>query len=51
MLVRLLVQARISTHTLTWSVTDENIARINLESISTHTLTWSVTCVSQLARK
>ena len=35
---------RISTHTLTWSVTNRRgISSVNIE-ISTHTLTWSVTC-------
>ena len=33
----------ISTHTLTWSVTDSVIALIPVITISTHTLTWSVT--------
>ena len=34
---------RISTHTLTWSVTFEFKLIILLSKISTHTLTWSVT--------
>ena len=34
----------ISTHTLTWSVTQLNGLNIYLFLISTHTLTWSVTC-------
>ena len=33
----------ISTHTLTWSVTDDDIGGEWREVISTHTLTWSVT--------
>ena len=33
----------ISTHTLTWSVTDNFIVKGYEYSISTHTLTWSVT--------
>ena len=34
---------RISTHTLTWSVTVPIVHGIALVFISTHTLTWSVT--------
>ena len=34
---------KISTHTLTWSVTMYQICNINFFVISTHTLTWSVT--------
>ena len=34
---------KISTHTLTWSVTDDIIDVDANEEISTHTLTWSVT--------
>ena len=34
---------RISTHTLTWSVTDYKTHGLTDDSISTHTLTWSVT--------
>ena len=34
---------RISTHTLTWSVTWEWFMETDQRSISTHTLTWSVT--------
>ena len=34
---------RISTHTLTWSVTNSVIAFRTITLISTHTLTWSVT--------
>nr|DAI86490.1 MAG TPA: hypothetical protein [Caudoviricetes sp.] len=33
----------ISTHTLTWSVTQGRERRIIMTKISTHTLTWSVT--------
>ena len=33
----------ISTHTLTWSVTDTNEIVFTFKYISTHTLTWSVT--------
>ena len=33
----------ISTHTLTWSVTDAITAALADMEISTHTLTWSVT--------
>ena len=33
----------ISTHTLTWSVTLEDVGNAVGVSISTHTLTWSVT--------
>ena len=36
---------RISTHTLTWSVTGKHTAIKNAPTISTHTLTWSVTLV------
>ena len=34
---------RISTHTLTWSVTSCFACSLTVPSISTHTLTWSVT--------
>ena len=34
---------KISTHTLTWSVTGSNPAPATNKEISTHTLTWSVT--------
>ena len=37
----------ISTHTLTWSVTTENICQFAHVVISTHTLTWSVTLQPQ----
>ena len=33
----------ISTHTLTWSVTNTATQRKAVRAISTHTLTWSVT--------
>ena len=36
---------RISTHTLTWSVTYTVALQLVLITISTHTLTWSVTRV------
>ena len=36
----------ISTHTLTWSVTNRFVHIISRKGISTHTLTWSVTCDS-----
>ena len=35
----------ISTHTLTWSVTDKSYLYFFTVIISTHTLTWSVTFV------
>ena len=34
---------KISTHTLTWSVTNEDVLKEYFDTISTHTLTWSVT--------
>ena len=34
---------KISTHTLTWSVTNVFSRLLNSIKISTHTLTWSVT--------
>ena len=37
------LDAHISTHTLTWSVTARKIYAAALYHISTHTLTWSVT--------
>ena len=40
-------EIQISTHTLTWSVTGEEIDIDVVEIISTHTLTWSVTCKSR----
>ena len=39
----------ISTHTLTWSVTNSQLALQGHCEISTHTLTWSVTHISHLA--
>ena len=39
----LLYKEKISTHTLTWSVTPQTIAQSYNHCISTHTLTWSVT--------
>ena len=36
-------RSRISTHTLTWSVTVQKEATAQRPQISTHTLTWSVT--------
>ena len=36
---------KISTHTLTWSVTETAIIKGDGSGISTHTLTWSVTIV------
>ena len=38
-------QIRISTHTLTWSVTPRDVAHFANLKISTHTLTWSVTAL------
>ena len=38
-----IITGYISTHTLTWSVTQEKLHRKHYEIISTHTLTWSVT--------
>ena len=35
----------ISTHTLTWSVTEMIKTIIRMYNISTHTLTWSVTII------
>ena len=39
----LMLNDKISTHTLTWSVTLPNHFAPNEHAISTHTLTWSVT--------
>ena len=36
----------ISTHTLTWSVTNPKLGTNMYKFISTHTLTWSVTTTS-----
>ena len=41
---------RISTHTLTWSVTISEEWKDLTEEISTHTLTWSVTCKDDTVR-
>ena len=40
----------ISTHTLTWSVTQKAAERNDGIDISTHTLTWSVTHTSTMKR-
>ena len=37
------VGLKISTHTLTWSVTYQELPNLSPKYISTHTLTWSVT--------
>ncbi len=37
---------QISTHTLTWSVTERRVKIIENKVISTHTLTWSVTGIT-----
>ena len=39
----ILVRSTISTHTLTWSVTEATLENYDAKFISTHTLTWSVT--------
>ena len=39
----MVLQCKISTHTLTWSVTGFGSLTLSLHEISTHTLTWSVT--------
>ena len=39
----IIIGAVISTHTLTWSVTEEGGNEDEVQTISTHTLTWSVT--------
>ena len=41
----------ISTHTLTWSVTQDTPQSDKQEPISTHTLTWSVTSTYRQNRK
>ena len=38
-----LLPHQISTHTLTWSVTNVALKNSATQAISTHTLTWSVT--------
>ena len=40
---KVLAYAKISTHTLTWSVTTHFTPQLSIPKISTHTLTWSVT--------
>ena len=40
---RRIIMTKISTHTLTWSVTGLDKALKETNKISTHTLTWSVT--------
>ena len=42
-LVKIQQRRRISTHTLTWSVTRNEYYSLKKINISTHTLTWSVT--------
>ena len=37
------IEEDISTHTLTWSVTNYSYINHKFKKISTHTLTWSVT--------
>ena len=37
------IAGKISTHTLTWSVTRQILSKAEIIKISTHTLTWSVT--------
>ena len=39
----MVLRCKISTHTLTWSVTGEEVKVRFVKGISTHTLTWSVT--------
>ena len=41
--IRQIVNFKISTHTLTWSVTQPDVRIDKSFDISTHTLTWSVT--------
>ena len=43
--------AKISTHTLTWSVTIAVLRLALITKISTHTLTWSVTLSASKVRK
>ena len=45
---RIYVDSKISTHTLTWSVTVPLIIKVYKQNISTHTLTWSVTSTGEL---
>ena len=42
------IGGHISTHTLTWSVTETSREWNSDMTISTHTLTWSVTALKQL---
>ena len=44
-------KAKISTHTLTWSVTFCKAPYFVSQKISTHTLTWSVTLLQHLYKK
>ena len=44
--IRFSIIAKISTHTLTWSVTNDEGAITDTPLISTHTLTWSVTATN-----
>ena len=43
--------AKISTHTLTWSVTQKYRKIVTYIWISTHTLTWSVTWINEYNKK
>ena len=43
LVVLIMYSAKISTHTLTWSVTGLVVLIMYSAKISTHTLTWSVT--------
>ena len=46
-----LTHAEISTHTLTWSVTQKLRNSVISIHISTHTLTWSVTCTQVITHE
>ena len=46
-IIYICVFGKISTHTLTWSVTFETVPLLCSLSISTHTLTWSVTFLAK----
>ena len=46
-LIRSLSDEKISTHTLTWSVTLGMLSVLSVFAISTHTLTWSVTVTAK----
>ena len=50
-LAEIQIKLKISTHTLTWSVTDTIIYICVFGKISTHTLTWSVTRGSHTDRR